>query len=293
MKRRDEVLVGILVTVATAVAILGTLWLARGGLSPGYPLFTRFAWGAGLKQGQPVQLAGVNVGYVNDVELRQDGTLLVELRINNDEHIPANSTATVIPVGIFGDAAIALTPTRPSTTYYTEGDTVPAGKPTPTIQDIIARMDTVGTKVSDMTNAIELQLVQRGGLQDLRQAIANTNSLILQLNAVAAEQSRQLSMTQAALRRSVSAIDSASVDSTVRNLRATSANMAELTGNLRQTSTQLNAVLAKLEGTDGTAGKLLNDPQLYNDLRSLVTRVDSLTADFKKNPRRYINLEIF
>ena len=154
-------------------------------------------------------------------------------------------------------------------------------------------MDTVGTKVSDMTNAIELQLVQRGGLQDLRQAIANTNSLILQLNAVAAEQSRQLSMTQASLRRAVSAIDSSSVDSTVRNLRATSANMAELTGNLHQTSTQLNAVLAKLEGTDGTAGKLLNDPQLYNDLRALVTRVDSLTADFKKNPRRYINLEIF
>jgi phospholipid/cholesterol/gamma-HCH transport system substrate-binding protein len=227
------------------------------------------------------------------VELRQDGTVLVELRISNDERIPSNSTAKVIPVGIFGDVAVALDPERPSTTFYVEGDTVPAGKPTPTIQDIIARMDTVGLRVSDMTSAIELQLVQRGGIQDLRQAIANTNSLILQLNAVAAEQSRQLSMTQAALRRSVSAIDSASVDSTVRNLRTTSANMAELTSNLRQTTAQLNAVLAKLEGTDGTAGKLLNDPQLYNDLRSLVTRVDSLTADFKKNPRRYINLEIF
>jgi hypothetical protein len=40
-------------------------------------------------------------------------------------------------------------------------------------------------------------------------------------------------------------------------------------------------------------GKLMNDPALYNDVRSLVTRLDSLTADFKKNPRKYIKLSIF
>src|SRR5688572_10229395 len=56
MKRRDEVLVGVLLTVAAVVLVMGTLWLARGGLSSGYPLYTRFAWGLNLKQGQPVRL---------------------------------------------------------------------------------------------------------------------------------------------------------------------------------------------------------------------------------------------
>ena len=58
MKRRDEVLVGIFLTVAIAIALLGTLWLVRGGLSSGYPLYTKFAWGQNLKPGQPVLLAG-------------------------------------------------------------------------------------------------------------------------------------------------------------------------------------------------------------------------------------------
>ena len=62
MKTRDEVLVGLLVTVAIVVTVLGSLWLARGGLSKGYPLYAKFPWGAGLKQGQPVLLVGVNVG---------------------------------------------------------------------------------------------------------------------------------------------------------------------------------------------------------------------------------------
>ena len=54
MKKRDDVLVGLLVTVTIIVVVLGSLWLARGGLSKGYPLYAKFPWGAGLKQGQPV-----------------------------------------------------------------------------------------------------------------------------------------------------------------------------------------------------------------------------------------------
>jgi ABC-type transporter Mla subunit MlaD len=81
MKRRDEVTVGILLTVAVVVLITGTLWLVRGGLRSGYPLFTRFAWGQNLKQGQAVTLAGVTVGYVSDVELDPAGYINVDLRI--------------------------------------------------------------------------------------------------------------------------------------------------------------------------------------------------------------------
>jgi ABC-type transporter Mla subunit MlaD len=69
MKRRDEVLVGVFLSAAVAIALLGTLWLVRGGLSSGYPLYTKFAWGQNLKPGQQVLLAGVNVGAVSDVKL--------------------------------------------------------------------------------------------------------------------------------------------------------------------------------------------------------------------------------
>ena len=103
MKRRDEVLVGLIVTVAIIVTVLGSLWLARGGLSKGYPLYAKFPWGAGLKQGQPVWLVGVTVGYLDEVELHQDGTLVTTLRIQKSYQVPVTSTAAVVPNGIFGD----------------------------------------------------------------------------------------------------------------------------------------------------------------------------------------------
>jgi phospholipid/cholesterol/gamma-HCH transport system substrate-binding protein len=114
-----------------------------------------------------------------------------------------------------------------------------------------------------------------------------------QLNAIAAQQSIELSRTTAALRRTVSAIDSASIDSTVNNLQTASANMAALTSDLRQTNVALNGLLSKLDRGEGTAGKLLTDTLLYRDVRSLVTRLDSLTTDFQKHPKKYVNLSIF
>jgi phospholipid/cholesterol/gamma-HCH transport system substrate-binding protein len=294
MKRRDEVLVGIFTTIAIAVGILGALWLARGGLSSGYPLYASFPWAAGLKQGQPVFLAGVTVGYVDRIELDQNaGRVYVTMRIEEDYTVPEGATAVVQANGIFGDMAIALKPDQPTPESYASGDTVPSGTPQPGMPEIIARLDTVTRSVTQVTDAIELQLVEGGGIADLRRTLAGTNQLIAQLGRIAAEQSVTLSQTTNALRRSASAIDSARIDSTMRSLQATGANLAEFTAGLEEMTQQLNTTLGQLNDTTGTAGRLINDPALYNRLTVLVTRLDSLTADIKANPRKYINLEIF
>jgi phospholipid/cholesterol/gamma-HCH transport system substrate-binding protein len=300
MKRRDEVLVGIFLTVAVAIALLGTLWLVRGGLSSGYPLYARFAWGQNLKPGQPVLLAGVNVGAVADVTLRDDGFLDVVLRVNDDVKVPKNSVASVKPVGIFGDAAIALTPKGPSPVSYSAGDTVPVGPSDTDIQAIMNRVDSIGATVQTMTKAINADLIASGGIKDMRRSLANAAELTqsaarlsLQLNAIAAEQNRNLTATMASLRRAVSAVDSAKIDSTMRNFQTSSATLTRIATNLDSTSRHANNIIAGLERGEGTAGKLLKDTLLYRDLRGLVTQADSVMADLKKNPKKYINLRLF
>ena len=293
MKTRDEVLVGLVITVAVIVTVLGSLWLARGGLSKGYPLYAKFPWGAGLKQGQPVLLVGVNVGYVDQVDLHQDGILVTTLRIQNHYKVPVTSKAAVVPNGIFGDQAVALTPSRPDPRSFKDGDTVPIGPSTPGIAELTSKADSVMRSVNAVTSALEHEMVAAGGIRDLRSTITATNRLVSDFAAIADEQSRQLSATMTSLRRATGAIDPAKVDSTVKNFRAASANLAETSAQLKETSGKLDAILAKVDSGPGSAAKLLNDPGAYNDVRALLQRMDSLLADIKKNPKRYINVKIF
>ena len=293
MKRRDEVLVGILLTVGVIVAVLGTIWLVRGGFSSGYPLYARFKWGAGVKQGQAVRLAGVQIGVVSDVELDPKGTILITMSIEDEHHVPRNSTAAVVPIGIFGDQEIALIPKEPSPIFFNEGDSIPPAPVKAGIPELTARADTISQRLDDVAKTVQLELVQGGGISDLRKSLASVNELARSLGVIAAEQSRQLTLTQTRFRNTVAALDSVQLDSTMRNLQATSRNLAVFTDSLKGTAAKLDSVLVKVDRGDGTIGKLLNDPGLYYDLRRLTTRLDSLTLDFKKNPRRYINLEIF
>lgn len=293
MKRRDEVIVGVFTTVAVLIGILGAIWLARGGLSPGYPLYAKFPWGSGLKQGQPVWLVGVTVGFVDHVELDPNGTLTVAFRIQKQYKVPQGTSAQVVANGLFGDMAIALTPEKPNPLAFAPGDTVPVGPPVAGISTLVAGADTVSNQIKDIVGAARLQLVDSLGIAEMRQTIVSTNRLVAQLSQVAALQSRELQLTMTTLRNRVAAVDSQQVDSTVRNLRATAENMSEVTAELKNTTTRMNALLAKVESGEGTAAKLLNDPGLYADMRRLLTRVDSLTLDFKANPRKYVNLSIF
>ena len=235
----------------------------------------------------------MNVGYLDEVDLHQDGILVTTLRIQKHYQVPVTSKATVVPNGIFGDMAVALTPSRPDPRSFQPGDTVPIGPSTPGIAELTTKADSVMRSVNLVTSALQNEMVAAGGIRDLHNAIASTNRLVNEFASIAAVQSAQLSATLTSLRRATTAIDPVKVDSTIRNFRTASSNLAAMSADLKTTSGKLDAILAKVDSGPGSVAKLVNDPGAYNDVRLLLQRMDSLVADIKKNPKRYINVRIF
>lgn len=298
MKRRDEVSVGIVITVAVVVLLIGTLWLIRGGLKNGYPLHTRFAWGQNLKQGQPVLLAGVSVGYVGDVTLRRDGFLDVLIRIFDQYQIPKGSVATVKSIGIFGDVAVALNPPTPvPTASYVPDDTVPPGPPSADINQIMDRVDSIGRNVAVLTHALQSEVVEAGTFKDLHNAVASTARISAQLQNILAEQNRNATATMQAFRLSATKLgnlaDSTQIAASLVNVRQITENGARLSANLDSTNARIQRLLTLAEKGNGTVGKLLTDTLLYNDLHRLIRQSDSLLADIRANPKKYFTVRIF
>ena len=292
-KRRDEVLVGLLLAAAVVIGIGGTVWIARGGLSRNYDMYARFPWGAGLKRGQQVLLAGVQIGFVDRVDLDPNGTLLVDIKVQQQYRIPEGSTASVEANGIFGDQLIAVKPVLGATEFMSAGDTIPVGKGSPGTAELLTKGDSIAADVRAMTGKARAEFVEGGGLEDMRAAIADLTKLMTQVSSVVAQQSTQLTRTQEVLRSTIAAIDSVKIDSTLSNVRTTSANLEALSRDLKATNAQVQSVIEKVNSGNGTVGKLMNDGAVYARLDSLLARVDSLAADFKANPRKYINLKIF
>ncbi|MGQ0643453.1 MAG: MlaD family protein [Gemmatimonadaceae bacterium] len=293
MKRRDEILVGLFTTAAVVMLVVGTIWLLRGGLEKGYPLYGTFPWGSGLKEGQPVWLSGVTVGFVDNVDLRDDGELVVTFRIQDKYKIPKGSVASIVPNGFFGDVAIALAPAAPNPVSHEPGDSVPTKPGAAGLQVLASQADTISQVTRRILGATEAQLVDSGGLREMRLMLLSFNRAAGEFARVIDAQSRQIELTIGAVRSRAEAIDSARVDSAVRGIQQATANFEAASGELRTAAVRLNQLVARVDSGQGSLGKLLNDEQLYRNLVGLSASIDSVMADLKKNPRRYINLSIF
>ena len=77
------------------------------------------------------------------------------------------------------------------------------------------------------------------------------------------------------------------------NFDNTMDNLSIMSGDLRYTATSLRGVAEGLEAGEGSAGKLLKDDQLYNDLIDTTAEAKSLLQDVRERPGRYIHLSIF
>jgi phospholipid/cholesterol/gamma-HCH transport system substrate-binding protein len=71
------------------------------------------------------------------------------------------------------------------------------------------------------------------------------------------------------------------------------ADLDKLISSLASTTNKLDATIGKLNSKDGTAGLLLNDRQLYDEIRQTNRSLTILLDDLRVNPKRYVSISVF
>ena len=106
-----EIVVGFFVLVG--IACLGYLAIKLGKLEvlggSGYTVFADFPSVAGLKNGDPVEIAGVRIGRVEAIQLADDRARL-QLRVEDGVKLQDDVIASVRSRGLIGDKFVLLTP---------------------------------------------------------------------------------------------------------------------------------------------------------------------------------------
>jgi phospholipid/cholesterol/gamma-HCH transport system substrate-binding protein len=108
---RTDVLVGLFVLVG--LTCLGYLAIRLGKLelfaSQGYVVYGDFASVAGLKLGDPVEIAGVRIGRVEGIGLANDKARLT-LRLSDGIKLQEDVIASVRARGLIGDKFVLVSP---------------------------------------------------------------------------------------------------------------------------------------------------------------------------------------
>ena len=55
----------------------------------------------------------------------------------------------------------------------------------------------------------------------------------------------------------------------------------------------MNKLVEKVNSTDGSLGKLINDKTLYNNLNNTIRSANILVDDLRIHPKRYVNISVF
>ncbi|MBR2326964.1 MAG: MCE family protein [Alistipes sp.] len=291
---RKEVKIGIY-----AVAILLMAWAGIRFLS-GADIFGRnrvyavhYENVSGLQDAAAVVISGVKVGQVTDVKVNMEqGGVDVRLSVSSDFDIPADSKAMMFSAGLMGGKSIEIV-LGSSTEILKSGDTIQGGA-TPDMFEML------GSELSDVKVRVNALL------DNLNNTVCGVDSLFDNNAKSITSAIASLQRVMADLERSniVANVDGlcASLNSTMPKIDGVVSDLQTVTASLRENEsgkrlaeavTQVNTLLAKFNGGDGTVGKLVSDEKLYKELAQASQNLSLLLADLKENPSRYINVTVF
>ncbi|HYT54815.1 MAG TPA: outer membrane lipid asymmetry maintenance protein MlaD [Verrucomicrobiae bacterium] len=134
-------IVGLFVLVG--IACLGYLAIKLGKLevfgAGGYTVIADFPTVAGLKVGDPVEVAGVKVGRVDALGLSEDDRARLTLRLNDGVKLQDDVIASVRARGLIGDKFVLLTPGA-SDKIIPPGGKIRETESPPDIPDLIGKI---------------------------------------------------------------------------------------------------------------------------------------------------------
>ena len=257
--------------VLAAIVILISLIFLMSGASGGLfahkiVLRSYFPNAAGIKDGSPVTLEGVEIGNVTHLRVVPDRnpnpvevTLRVGDRFLRDLH--TDSLVSIANAGVLGDSFVDIDSTH-ATGPAPRNDAELGVSGAPTIQSVINSSQVSIEEINSLMHKIEALVDSlnstRGTIGELINDPGMKNNIL-----------------------SVSA-DLKTITGTIANGKGSLGlliNDNTLYTKLTSTVDQLNAITTDLNAGKGSAGKFLKDETMYKNLNSAVANTNQLVAD--------------
>jgi phospholipid/cholesterol/gamma-HCH transport system substrate-binding protein len=289
-----ELKIGIISVVAIALAGMLIFLLSgeTGFAWQRYPLKTTFDNVAGLADGSPARVAGVEVGSVTAVSFVGERVeVSFEVREEAAPRVTTGSIASLGSVSLLGESAVDITPSTAGTPVPRWGY-VRSGRAAGSLTDVATQASAGIERLTTILNDI------RNGRGTVGQLFTNdaVHNELLALLSSAETVARNLNQGKGTVARLLNDPAAAmALEGSMKNLEAMTARIRAGEGSLGKlltddafatslasTTANLEALTGRLSKGDGTLGKLLTESQVHERINSSMERLDQLLAALNK-----------
>ncbi|MDZ4667016.1 MAG: MlaD family protein [bacterium] len=269
----------------------------------------------GIVKSTPIYFRGLKVGQVEKLTLiRTDkaNRVLATLLIDNKIQLSRSTEAKIVSMDLLGGKAISLD--IPSLVDpIIEGDTLIGSEETSLSASISEMITPVKNKTENVLVSLDKVLGQlekvlenggtnnlTNGIDDLAGILANLRKTTAQLDMMMEGEKGKISKITANFEVITETIKKSNkeIEASLKNFKDISDSLASAPlkstiVQLNKTSTQLASITEKIDKGEGTAGKLVNDKELYDNLNKSAAELQALLKDLKENPGRYVQVSVF
>jgi phospholipid/cholesterol/gamma-HCH transport system substrate-binding protein len=234
------------------------------GKKKGYEIFAYFDNASGLNIDVPVEIAGIEVGRVEDIGLERRKAKIT-MRIAPDTSIPSDSKAFIRTKGVLGDKFIQIIPGKPESPPIKDGERI-VDTYTPTdIDQLINRIGEVALDVRKVSRSLGNVLGGKEGEDKMRQILDNITTSTASLNRIIGDNEKRISallINFSEFSKDIKDVSHANKEYINRIV----IDIKETTTQLKEAVEAFSMIAKKIERGEGTLGRLIHDTTTIEDL---------------------------
>jgi phospholipid/cholesterol/gamma-HCH transport system substrate-binding protein len=297
-KPSDHIKLGLFVLAGSALLVVGLYMLGskRNLFRSTVEVSTNFQNAGGLRPGNNVRYAGINVGTVEEVSILNDTTVLVTMAIREEEagYIRDNAIASLGTDGLMGNKLVNIGPGEGRGNAIVDGTVLGSSIPLDTDQMMrtLDRTNLNMAAITDDLKELSARLTRPGGLvhmlsdsvlaTDMRNSITDLQRSVDHVRAATSNVDAMLADVKAGRGVLGMLVSDPATEQQVRHGLAALQRMADT---LAHASAQVDRFAEGLNTRGGVAYTLAHDTAAAGDVRRTMANLEKSSATLEENLR--------
>ena len=291
---KTQLKVGIYSLLVIIALVASYLWMTSClNLKNQQDLRVGFTDVMGLEVGDKIMFRGMEVGRVREIKLMGD-KVIVSGKILRELKLLEGCRFLIGDSSLMGGTVMSIIqgsgPKEVSMAGYLTGEE-PSG--------IMAVMSKASGAIDELSTILAELKAEDGVLERSRNLLGNADNAVNNVDRLAVELKSDISRSLDRIDHLTTGINQVvenndqNIEQILRDTPRAMANVNTTLDSLQVLSAKLSQTVEAVNNGSGTAGRLVNDQELYNRMLSSLNNLEQLIADIKQNPRRYIKFSLF